>query len=406
MKSFTRRALLRFGALTGMVSGLPWTKASFAEAGPPSAGVQRYVTLGRTGLKISDISFGSSRLRDGDEDLVRHALDRGVNYFDTAESYGRGRSEVVLGNALEGKRDQVYIATKMGTGPATSSHRMMNSLEDCLRRLQMDYVDVFMNHAVNSVATLKNSEWFEFVEAAKRQGKIRFAGMSGHAGRLVQCLDYAIDEGMVDVVLASHNFGQDPAFYEGFTRSWDLVAVLPDLPRVLAKAKSKNIGVIAMKVLRGARLNDMRPFEQGGATFSQAAFRWVLQNSYTDAAIISMTSTRQIDEYLGGSGGLQVTEEDLELLHQYARLTDLSYCRHACNECEGACPNGVAIADVLRTRMYATDYGDLAFAKGEYRRLGAGASPCLNCDGQPCRNACPHGLQIDRLCGPAHLMLS
>jgi Fe-S-cluster-containing hydrogenase component 2 len=56
--------------------------------------------------------------------------------------------------------------------------------------------------------------------------------------------------------------------------------------------------------------------------------------------------------------------------------------------------------------MYATDYGDLAFAKGEYRRLGALASPCLNCDGQPCRNACPHGLQIDRLCGPAHLMLS
>lgn len=399
-----------------MVSGLSWTKENSATAaalpagtpaaGTPVTGIERYVTLGRTGLKISDISFGSSRLRDGEENLVRHALDRGVNYFDTAESYTRGRAEVVLGNALRGKRDQVIIATKMGIGAQTSSHRMMNSLEDCLRRLQTDYVDVFMNHAVNNVESLKNPDWFEFVEAAKREGKIRFTGMSGHAGRLVQCLDYAIDQDMVDVVLAAHNFGQDPAFYEGFTRSWDLVAVQPDLPRVLAKAKRKNVGVIAMKVLRGARLNDMRPFEQGGATFAQAAFRWVLQNSNTDAAIISMTSTQKIDEYVGGSGGLQVTREDLKLLRQYARLTDLSYCRHACNDCENACPNGVAIADVLRTRMYATDYGDLTFAKEEYLQLGSAASPCLGCDGQPCQNACTHGLPINKLCGPTHLMLA
>lgn len=406
MKPFSRRSLLRIGALTGMASGLSWTKARFAAAGASVTGIKRYVTLGRTGLKISDISFGSSRLRDGEENLVWHALDRGVNYFDTAESYTRGRAEVVLGNALKGKRDRVIIATKMGIGAETSSRRMMNSLEGCLRRLQTDYVDIFMNHAVNNVASLKNPEWFEFVDAAKREGKIRFTGMSGHAGRLVECLDYAIDQDMVDVVLAAHNFGQDPAFYEGFTRSWDLVAVQPDLPRVLAKAKRKNVGVIAMKVLRGARLNDMRPFEQGGATFAQAAFRWVLQNANTDAAIISMTSTQKIDEYVGGSGGLQVTREDVKLLQQYARLTDHSYCRHACNDCEGACPNGVAIADVLRTRMYATDYGDLAFAKEEYRQLGSAASPCLGCDGQPCQNACTHGLPINKLCGPTHLMLA
>ena len=71
---------------------------------------------------------------------------------------------------------------------------------------------------------------------------------------------------------------------------------------MLAKAKQKDIGVIAMKTLMGARLNDMRPFEHSGATFSQAAFRWVLSSPHVDALIISMTSPEQIDEYVAASG--------------------------------------------------------------------------------------------------------
>ena len=126
---------------------------------------------------------------------------------------------------------------------------------------------------------LQNPEWYEFAERAKRQGKIRATGMSGHAGRLIECLDYALEKGSVDVILVAHNFGQDPKFYQRFTRSFDFVARQPDLPRVLRQAKAKGVGVVAMKTLMGARLNDMRPFEKGGATFAQAAFRWVLVES-------------------------------------------------------------------------------------------------------------------------------
>ncbi len=66
-------------------------------------------------------------------------------------------------------------------------------------------------------------------------------------------------------------------------------------------------------------------------------------------------------------------------------LNGASYCRHACNDCEGACPFGVPIADVLRTRMYATDYGDVAFARREYAALDGSPEACLSCTGQPCR---------------------
>jgi predicted aldo/keto reductase-like oxidoreductase len=230
--------------------------------------------------------------------------------------------------------------------------------------------------------------------------------MSGHAGHLIECLDYAIDEDMVDVVLVAYNFGQDPAFYESLTRSFDFVAKQPDLPRVLAKAKTKNVGVVTMKNLMGARLNDMRPYESGGATFAQAAFRWVLSNSNVDAVTISMTSHELIDEYLGASGARQLAQGDLALLKQYAHLNGASYCRHACNDCEGACPYGVPIADVLRTRMYATHYGDVEFAQREYRQLEVSASACLSCSGEPCRNACTHGLAIDQLCAPTHRLLA
>ena len=72
------------------------------------------------------------------------------------------------------------------------------------------------------------------------------------------------DMDMVDVVLIAHNFGQDPAFYDQFTRGFDLVARQPGLPRVLARAKSLGVGVVAMKTLMGARLNDMRPYERDG----------------------------------------------------------------------------------------------------------------------------------------------
>lgn len=406
-KSLNRRGFLRLSALAGAFTGVPlrFSNAAMAHDQPSGDGVKQYVTLGRTGMKIADISFGSSRLRNGEEYLVRHALDQGVNYFDTAETYTGGTSEKVIGNALKGLRDKVYIATKMGVRSYTRRDDMMRTLETSLRKLQTDYVDVFFNHAVNDVERLKNPEWFEFVDRAKRQGKLRFTGMSGHAGRLVECLDYGLDEDMLDVILVAHNFGQDPAFYENLTRSFDFVAKQPDLPRVLEKAKRKNVGVVAMKVLRGARLNDMRPYEVGGATFAQAAFRWVLSNPHVDAAVISMTSRDQIDEYLGGSGGMAVTREDMELLEQYARMTHTTYCRHACNDCEGACPYGVPIADVLRTRMYATDYGDMEFARREYAGLGAAASPCLSCDGQPCQNACTHGLPIAKLCGPTHTLL-
>ena len=402
----SRRQFLKAGALATGVTAHRESTAAARVARNAGNRVRRYVTLGRTGLSISDISFGSSRLRTGQEHLVHHALDLGINYFDTAESYTRRQSEQVLGNALRGKRDGVVIASKTHSYGSTRKESIMAALDDSLRRLRTDYIDVYFNHAVNDTDRLDNPEWFEFVERAKQQGKIRFTGMSGHAGRLIDCLDHAFDKDMVDVVLIAHNFGQDPAFYEQFARGFDLIARHPGLPRTLARAKSLDVGVVAMKTLMGARLNDMRPYERDGASYAQAAFRWTLSNPHVDALAISMTSETDINEFLGASGWQALARGDRALLDTYAQLNGTSYCRHACNDCEGACPYGVPISDVLRTRMYATDYGDLTFARDEYAALPANAAACLACSGEPCRDACTHGLDIPGLCAPTHRMLA
>ena len=401
-----RREFLQRGALAGLGMSVLPLRASAQPAGGGGTRVQRYATLGRTSMRVSDISFGASRLGAGEGDLVRHALDRGVNYFDTADSYRGGNSETTIGDVLRGKRDRVYIASKTLTSPGDRRDSMMHSLEQSLRRLRTDYVDVYFNHAVNDVDRLKNPEWREFTARARQQGKIRFVGMSGHAGRLVECLDYALDTDGVDVILVAYNFGQDPTFYQQFTRSLDFVARQPELPRVLQKAKAKGVGVITMKTLMGARLNDMRPFEKGDATFAQAAFRWTLSNRNVDGLTISMTSREVIDEYLGASGGQPAAAEDLPLLRRYARMNGGSYCRHGCQDCLSACPYGVPIGEVLRARMYAVDYGDLSLARSEYATLPAGAAPCLSCAAQPCLGACPHGLPIARLLAPTHRMLT
>ena len=387
----SRRNVLRAGAATSI--GL--SAFSIAGTARADAHVRRYVPLGSTGLKMSDISFGSSALSD--PELVRYAFERGVNYFDSAESYRSGSAEEAIGTALADVRDKVIITSKTKAWPRDSQTDMMRALEGSLKRLRTDYVDVYFNHAVNDVARMKNPEWHAFTERAKEQGKIRWRGLSGHGSHLVDVLNFALDNDLVDVVLAAYNFGQDPAFFKKLARTFHFVAEQPELLGALAKAKTKGVGVVAMKTLMGARLNDMREHEASGATFAQAAFKWTLTNADVDALVVSMRSREQIDEYLVASGQETFGQVDLELLERYAMLNGPGYCQQGCGACAGECPHGVEIAEVLRTRMYGVDYGDNALAARDYAAIENDATPCIGCAEQPCLGACPKGIPIASL---------
>jgi ferredoxin len=109
-----------------------------------------------------------------------------------------------------------------------------------------------------------------------------------------------------------------------------------------------------------------------------------------------------VDEYLGASGWAAPARADRGLLERYEARNGREQCRYGCSDCADACPLGVPLADVLRVRMYAEDYGDAGLARREYASLGAPAAACVTCAHHACAGACPHGLDLPGLALRAH----
>jgi predicted aldo/keto reductase-like oxidoreductase len=121
--------------------------------------------------------------------------------------------------------------------------------------------------------------------------------------------------------------------------------------------------------------------------------------------VVTMQAPSQVDEFVAASGGVKVTQQELELLQRYTALNDATYCRPLCNACEASCPEQVQIADVLRHKMYLEDYGAARPAMEGYAELAHNAAACLTCSHQRCLQACPYGLSIPELTRQAHRLL-
>ena len=158
-----------------------------------------YRNMGRTGLKVSEIcvgtmTFGRSTDQLEASKMVDLSLDRGVNFFDTADGYSGGESEVMLGKAIKGKRRDAVIATKffnpMGTGPNDSGMsrvHIVNAIEDSLMRLDSDYIDIFYIHHVDVQTPLE--EMLRALDDLVHQGKVRYIACSNYqAWRLSEAI--------------------------------------------------------------------------------------------------------------------------------------------------------------------------------------------------------------------------
>lgn len=162
-----------------------------------------YRNLGRSGVKVSEVGLGTDQFgarvdRETVGQIVRTALDEGINFFDTADIYGRqGRSEEYLGTALRGHRREVVIATKgrsrMGEGPndlGASRYHLMNALEDSLRRLGTDHVDLYQIHSFDTTTPM--DETMRTLDEMVKSGKVRYIGASNYAAwQLCYCNERA-----------------------------------------------------------------------------------------------------------------------------------------------------------------------------------------------------------------------
>jgi hypothetical protein len=166
----------------------------------------------------------------------------------------------------------------------------------------------------------------------------------------------------------------------------------------------QDMGVVAMKTLKGAKHRGLEAFQPHAESYSQAALRWALSNEDVSCAVVSFWEHQHVDEFLHASGK-PFTTADAEVLRRYDGEVAGTYCAPHCGACLGSCPEGVPIHDVLRHRMYFEDYGWEKVAMEGYAKLGTDASACAECSA-PCLGSCPLGVDIPGRTRVAHDLLT
>jgi hypothetical protein len=372
----------------------PPYKAEVARDAWTGSRVASYRRLGRTGAMVSDISVGSGSSTGGRQtvDVVREAIDRGINYFDTAPDYAEAGSENRFGEAMQSVRDQMFLATKFcrPTGHLFPGDRVddyMEAVNASLRRLRTDWVDLVHIHSCDSLERLMDENTHEAFDRLKQQGKVRFLGVSTHTPNLEQVADAAIDSGRFDAMMLAYHYG-----------AW------PRLGEIIERAAANDIGVVAMKTLRGSHHHGLLWSRDERDSYTQASFKWVLSNPSVSCLVISLWESAQLDEFLFASGKA-TSASDLALLQRYEALTVGEHCRAHCGACLGSCPENLPIHDVLRHRMYYEQCGAQKEAMRLYAALDTQADACAGC-AAPCAGVCPYGIPIPERTREAHALLT
>jgi aryl-alcohol dehydrogenase-like predicted oxidoreductase len=257
--------------------------------------------LGRTGIRITPIGFGATRTME--PLLMRAVLDAGINFFDTGRSYNNGLNEITVGEAISGRRKDVVIQSKLelivreeNTAKLTMQDiahmttSMAKSLEESLKALRTDYIDIMLIHNVVSPTISHHEAVREFFAAAKKAGKIRAHGFSTHLNQ-IPMLREAVREKFFDVIMIPYNHkGSYVHSQSGRYSDWDQ----PSLEIEMKKAMDLGIGLIAMKTCSGG---PCQPQGGGRASF-EYALRWILQRNRVHGLAVAMGNLQELKENL------------------------------------------------------------------------------------------------------------
>jgi predicted aldo/keto reductase-like oxidoreductase len=382
-----------------LASGLALPAAGLAhpeQAAPqPAKDVKfTYRTLGKTGLRVTSLSFGC--MTTSDASVIERAADMGVIHFDTARSYQNGNNERMVGAALKSRRQKVVLSSKSG---APTQKEALADLDTSLRELGTDHLDIWYLHMKNNPSEV-TEDLLEAQRIAKKAGKIRFAGVSTHFN-MDRMLPYLTKLGQTDVILTTYNFSMHSVDASANTNPQ---APKSDMTAAIHAARQAGAGIVVMKVMaggvarvgRGDRLYGAdagslsKQLSQPGAPV--AAIRWALKNDSVDTAIVCMTDYDQLDENLRAMAQ-PYSDSDARLLAQQMGYIGPRYCR-MCGSCGGVCEKGVPVADVLRFLTYAEGYGQFAMARERYLELPeqARAVRCEDC--AACSVDCPNGVKV------------
>ena len=371
----------------------------------------KYNDFGKTGVKISALGFGCMRLPmvkvNGGEivdeektiPLIHRAIELGVNYFDSAYMYCEGLSENALGKALKGKRDRVIVSTKSPGSVVKKPGDYRATLEEQLKKLDMDYIDFYHFHGIGYDGFFendRNSNWHKEAIKAKEEGLIKHISFSFHDKP--EAMIKLIDTGFFESVLCQYNV---------IDRSNEAA---------IAYAKEKGLGVAVMGPLGGGRVSGLprQIADKLGLKIKASAelgIRFVLSNPNIDCALSGMSSLQMLEENAATASNPEVlSKEEIDgingMMEENRKLSEL-YCT-GCKYCM-PCPSNVNIPYIFSLMNYYKIYGIKEFARDRYNieknawLKGSRADECVECG--ICEEKCPQKIKIREQLKESHAAL-
>ena len=400
-KKFTRRDFIRSAAAAGLGSALiPLSDLTQAHAGSSTEMLEPMIVptrpFGKTGVDVSILSLGGE-LRSSDLLVFKQAFKMGVTYWDTADSYGRGKNEKAIGKyfaKFPDHRKKVFLVTKAGT---SNPNKLTEKLNTSLQRMNTSYVDLYFIHYVKNVKKELTEEVKTWAEQAKAQGKIRFFGFSVHKN-MENSMLAAAKLGWIDGIMMSYNYR---------------LMVKNEMKKAVDACVKAGIGLTAMKTQAaftanfyasiGSETDDALKMTENfltkGYTAEQAKLKVVWENPNIASICSAMPNMTILQANVAAALNKQsLSESDKKRLEEYAQLTAPGYCAGCAGICESAVDLDIPISDIMRYSMYNHSYGDRKTALRLFNGLSTAVKAnILKADYSNAEKYCPQKIQIGRV---------
>jgi predicted aldo/keto reductase-like oxidoreductase len=414
-KNLTRRDFIKKAGTAGLTSFLLLSssmiggvmaqeekkeeKKEGAEEKKPEIPKMPLRTFGKTGIQVSILSMGGITDLTTNQILLQKALDWGATYWDTANGYSGGNSELGIGKYF-GKnpeaRKKIFLVTKGGARKPEDLTRMLNL---SLERMKTDYIDLYFLHAVKDVKEF-TPELKAWGENAKKEKKIKFFGFSTHSN-MANLLQHAPTLGWIDGIMTTYNYR---LMHED------------EMKKGIEACHKAGIGITAMKTQGGGpvksdseeELKLAGRFLEKGFTPQQAKIKAVWENPMIASLCSAMYNLTVLSSNVAAAvDKTKLDMTDLGVLKTYAQNTCNGYCAGCAEICSGALKEDVPVADVMRYMMYYNNYGDAILAREGFAQIPSDVKARLaSLDYSAAERVCPQKIAIGEIIRKASKILA
>jgi len=396
----SRRDFIKTAGAISLGSSLLPLGAAPASAGASTLNSEKMIVpkrpFGKTGVEVSILSLGGV-LGMSDQLMFRQAIKMGVNYWDTADSYGWGKNEKAIGkyfSRFPDDRKKVFLVTKSGS---SDPQKLTGKMNQSLERMHTSYIDLYFLHHVDDVKDRLTDDVRVWAEQAKAEGKIRLFGFSAHKN-MEKSMLAAAELGWIDGIMMSYNYR---------------LLVKKEMKRAVDACVKAGIGLTAMKTQAsfsanfyasiGSETDDALKMTDNmlekGYTAEQAKLRAVWENPNIASICSAMPNMTILQANVAAAlNRKNLSVGDKQRLKRYARRTASGYCTGCADICDSCVDMDISISDIMRSLMYDHAYGKSELSAGYLKRMDTAARDrLLMTDFSKAEHHCPQNMPIAKL---------